>query len=296
MKRFNFNCDISSEVSKDSTMIISKELLKNNSKEVLKNNSLWNALFPTPEEEMNNLSEEEHEIQEKIEEISDVLEKLHIFLINEDLPDEEKKQLQDKEEYYLSLLDSFNSDMKTIAVQKKAVKTYLGKDFEEMDSEEEEKVTEEFESHIPSLLLTSFASTYKKMEDINSVVDRVKKESKSYIPEECIECKCITKEKNNRKNDIPHYHFVGKEYSIWTVLRPVLCFNCAEKLELSIPEKEELLDLVPCKKGSRQLSKEIIDKIEILQEKLEKYNTFEDEKFLDDIKNTMKNEKTSNIF
>lgn len=251
--------------------------------------SFWSqleAMLPTPEEEMEAMEKRSVELKEHIQEISEVLQRMEIALKN-DLSEEEKSEILEKQESYQVLLESFEADLQTIKIQKKTVATLYD---EEKDDDE---ANEEFLKQLPSLFATSYISATKKLEDVNTVVDKI---SRVILPEECIECGLIVKDEKNRKTWVQHFHFV--HYPEFSKIRPVLCINCFTKFRETNEEIKdisftEIEDKIPCKKGTKLYSSIIDKEYSLFLQKMKKYDEKEKENFISEVKSLTKISETS---
>lgn len=248
--------------------------------------SQWEAMLPTPEEEMEAMEKRSEELKERIQEISEMLEKMETVLKN-DLSEEERSEILEKRESYQVLLESFEADLQTIKVQKKTVSTLYD---EEKDDDE---ANDEFLKQLPTLFATSYISASKKLEDVNAVVDKI---SRVILPEECIECGLVVKDEKNRKKWVQHFHFI--HYPEFSKIRPVLCIDCLTKLyEVDEEIKEihftETEDKLPCKRGTKLYSSVIDKKYSLFLQKMKKYDEKEKENFISEVKSLIKTSETS---
>lgn len=188
------------------------------------NFELLSSMFPTPEEEIEEIEKDEEILKEKIKEAEENLE-----LINERIKSHpnEADELQEKWELIHNLLESFEYDLKYNNVHKKSLTNIY---FEESD----EKAEETFSTQLPELLATSIFSSKKKMEDVNTIVKKTENKTVIRKIEECIYCELILKDDKGRKTSKQHYHFVeleGVNLDFFEYYKPVICVDCIKKID-----------------------------------------------------------------
>ena len=210
--------------------------------------NLWEGLFamiPSPEEEFENIDKESGLLKEKIEELKDAIKKLERRI--SEINDEEILEfLQNQKEQYISILETYESDLSYNSVHKKSLRFLIN------DTEEDD---EKFQSQIPALLANTYVSTKKKMEDVNSVVKILEDETKHRKIEQCMECQTIIKDKDGRKTMLKHFHFTNFDTLEHHVL--TICIDCAQKIDelQSIIFNEDTTESsYICKKGKHILS------------------------------------------
>ena len=259
------------------------------------NFELLSSMFPTPEEEIEEIEKDEEILKEKIKEAEENLE-----LVTERMKShpEELENLQEKWELIHNLLESYEYDLKYNTVHKKSLTNIY---FEESD----EKAEENFSNQLPELLATSIFSSKKKMEDVNTIVKKTEKKTIVRKIEECIVCELVLKDDKGRKTSKQHFHFVeleGINLDFFEYYKPVICIDCIKKIdeenifqfkdELQESEEELSFDNDCCKKGLKIFSNNLSGNYPILIPYFEKVIQKEKEKIKDFI--TTKPEK--NIF
>jgi hypothetical protein len=259
------------------------------------NFELLSSMFPTPEEEIEEIEKDEEILKEKIKEAEENLE-----LVTERMKSnpEEIENLQEKWELIHNLLESYEYDLKYNTVHKKSLTNIY---FEEND----DKAEENFSNQFPELLATSIFSSKKKMEDVNTIVKKTEKKTTTRIIEECIYCELVLKDDKGRKTSKQHFHFVdleGVNLDFFEYYKPVICVDCIKKIdenivfqfnnELQESEEELSFDNDCCKKGLKIFSNNLSGNYPILIQYFEKIIQKEKEKNKENI--MMKPEK--NIF
>ena len=210
--------------------------------------SLWGGLFsmiPSPEEEFENIDKESGLLKEKIEELKDAIQKIEKRI--SEIDDEETIEfLQNQKEQYISILETYESDLSYNSVHKKSLRFLIN------DTEEDD---EKFQSQIPALLANTYVSTKKKMEDVNSLVKILEDETKHRKTEQCMECQAIIKDKDGRKTMIKHFHFTNFDTLEHHML--TICIDCVQKideLQSIIFNEDPVESSYICKKGKHILS------------------------------------------
>lgn len=265
--------------------------------------------LPTPEEELENIKKDEESLTVQVNEIKEFIEKISFRLIEiKDSSDpkniEEYEVLNNKKEEYISLLDTYESDLSYASIQKKSL-GYLIDDNEEAD--------QKFEEQLPELFVTTYTNTKKKMEDVNSVVDILKDQSKKNKIEICIECNAVFRDAQGRKAALKHFHLEGfenlKKY------KPILCIDCFIDYKNSPKCSNEELKNIEfeeaeadgsngsddgsnelCKRGNKIFnSKNILNSPE-LKEKGKKFFTLENQEFIENIRNEGKKSLFDSFF
>jgi hypothetical protein len=202
------------------------------------------SFIPTPEEELEEIEKDDKILQERITEAEESLQKIETRMKTHP---EETEELQEKWNFINSLLESFEYDLKYNKVHKKSLTNLYYENDDDI-------ANQEFSNQLPELFATTFISTKKKMEDVNQIVNKLKKDSIKAI-EECIYCNQILKDEKGRKISKQHFH-LNKENFIY--YHPVICIDCLETLypENSIVFKEEDHEDC-CKKGSKIYSNQL---------------------------------------
>ena len=300
-KKKLFTLDSSNEISEDSSCLFKTK--ESSSSLVLKSFNLgfdFFSLFPTPEEEIEEMEKDEVILKEKIKEAEENLE-----LVTERMKShpEEIENLQEKWELIHNLLESYEYDLKYNTVHKKSLTNIY---FEESD----EKAEENFSNQLPELLATSIFSSKKKMEDVNTIVKKTEKKANTRIIEECIICELVLKDDKGRKTSKQHFHFVeleGVNLDFFEHYKPVICIDCIKKIDEEnifqfknepndeLKESEEELeekisfDKDCCKKGLKIFSNNLSGNYPILIPYFEKIIQKEKEKNKENIMMKPKN-------
>jgi len=257
----------------------------------------WESLFamiPTPEQECENIDKESSILEEKIQElkniiciIEDKIKELSVVTDIEKDP-EEISGLLSKKEQYISILETYESDLSYNSIHKKSL-GFLINDTPEDD--------EKFQSQIPTLLANTYISTKKKMEDVNSLVDILTAESKNRKIEQCIECKIMIKDKDGKKTALKHFHFTNfntLEHHLMT-----LCVDCANKIEglqNMIFCEDSIENSYICKRGKNILSCSIEKENEYLTSKFKEIQEIEGKMFIENINKDSKKSIFSMFF
>jgi len=196
------------------------------------------ACIPSPEEELEELDKDNTTLQEKIKEAEESLKLIEDRMKTH--PDE-SEELKDQWEFINSLLESFEYDLKYNKAHKKSLTNLY---YEEDD----DTANQEFTSQLPELFATTFISTKKKMEDVNQIVNKLKKDSIKAI-EECIYCNLVLKDDKGRKTSKQHFHLNNDSFLYY---HPVICIDCVKIIvpDFTIEFKEEEYEGC-CKKGSK---------------------------------------------
>jgi hypothetical protein len=258
--------------------------------------------LPTPENELENIKKEEEILEINILEVKEVIDRIE-FRLNEITSEEELNssnekpnseeflELTEKKDYYIILLESFESDFEYIVSQKKSLH-YLIDDSPEGD--------DKFEEQLPELLTKTFVNTKKKMEDVNSVVKILEEKNKKNKIEQCIDCGLQFRDAQGRKTALKHFHLSGfddlKKY------KPIICLDCYQAFLTSKNESivsfEEDIDNHNelCKKGNKVFNSKIILNIPEFKEKANKFITMENKEFIENIRNEGKKSLFDSFF
>jgi hypothetical protein len=253
------------------------------------------SFLPTPEEELENVKKDEESLTNQVYELKNCIEKINARLeeIKDSSESEEFEVLNNKKEQYVSLLDTYESDLSYASIQKKSL-GFLIDDTEEGD--------EKFEAQLPELFANTYVSTKKKMEDVNSVVNILELQAKKNKIEICIECDATFRDEHGRKSALKHFHLEGfedlKKY------KPILCLDCFQVFKYSNEElkniefeedlsgeSEEL-----CKRGSKIFNSKIILNSPELKEKGKKFVDLENQDFIENIRNEGKKSLFDSFF
>jgi hypothetical protein len=223
------------------------------------------SFIPSPEEELEELDKDNNTLEEKIKEAEESLQAIENRLKTH--PDE-SETLQSQWEFINSLLESYEYDLKYNKVHKKSLTNLY---YEEDD----DTANQQFTSQLPELLATTFVSTKKKMEDVNQIVNKLKKDSIKPI-EECIYCHIIVKDDKGRKTSKQHFHLNNDSFLYY---HPVICVDCIKIVikDFSIEFKEEEHENC-CKKGSKVYSNILTNEYIELDEYIAKLKIKEKEK------------------
>jgi hypothetical protein len=223
------------------------------------------ACIPSPEEELEELDKDNTTLEEKIKEAEESLQSIEERIKTHP---EDSEELKDHWEFINSLLESYEYDLKYNKVHKKSLTNLY---YEEDD----DTANKEFTSQLPELFVTTFISTKKKMEDVNQIVDKLKKDSIKAI-EECIYCNVILKDDKGRKTSKQHFHLNNESFLYY---HPVICVECIKIVieDFSIEFKEEEYEGC-CKKGSKIYSNILINDYSCLEEYITKLKIKEKEK------------------
>jgi hypothetical protein len=237
------------------------------------------ACIPSPEEELEELDKDNTILQDKIKETEESLQAIEERMKN--YP-EETEELKIQWDFINSLLESYEYDLKYNKVHKKSLTNLY---YEEDD----DTANQEFTNQLPELLASTFISTKKKMEDVNQIVNKLKKESIKAI-EECIYCHLVLKDDKGRKTSKQHFHLNNESFLYY---HPVICVECINSFpELKSIEFKEEEHEDCCKKGSKIYSNILTNHYPCLDEYITKLKIKEKEKTQENIK--IKPEK--NIF
>lgn len=254
--------------------------------------------LPTPENELENIKKEEEILEIKMLEVKEVIDKIE-FRLNEitskedfrSSESEEFLELTEKKDYYIVLLESFESDFEYILSQKKSLH-YLIDDSPEGD--------DKFEEQLPELLTKTFVNTKKKMEDVNSVVKILEEQTKKNKIEQCIDCGLQFRDAQGRKSALKHFHLYGfdelKKY------KPIICLDCYQTFlkskNESIVSFDEDIDNHNelCKKGNKVFNSKIILNIPEFKEKANKFIEMENKEFIENIRNEGKKSLFDSFF
>jgi hypothetical protein len=223
------------------------------------------ACIPSPEEELEELDKDNTTLQEKIKEAEESLQLIEDRMKTH--PDE-SEELKDQWEFINSLLESFEYDLKYNKAHKKSLTNLY---YEEDD----DIANQEFTSQLPELFATTFISTKKKMEDVNQIVNKLKKESIKAI-EECIYCNLVLKDDKGRKTSKQHFHLNNDSFLYYY---PVICIDCVKIVvpDFTIEFKEEEYEGC-CKKGSKIYSNILTNDYPCFNEYIEKLKIKEKER------------------
>ena len=257
--------------SKKNLFKTDEAIVKYNSPSVWENMMNW---FPSPEEEMENIKKERQVLKDNIEEI-----KLGILKLEEKLNEtedlEEIESLNNQKIHLETVLQDFKADLNVSSYQSKSLSFLLKED------------DDGFETQLPELLIGTYISTKQKMEDVNSVVENIKKISKQNFIEECIHCEKILKDVMGRKLSVKHFHLTG--YENFNVYKPVICEECLIFLKIEYPELKDInfkenISEEACKKGSKIFSCKIEGDIAIFKSKMSKIYQKEKEESIKSLK------------
>jgi hypothetical protein len=223
------------------------------------------SFIPSPEEELEELDKDNNTLEEKIKEAEESLRAIEDRLKTHP---EETDTLQSQWDFISSLLESYEYDLKYNKVHKKSLTNLY---YEEDDDTANQKFT----NQLPELLATTFVSTKKKMEDVNQIVNKLKKDSIKPI-EECIYCHTILKDDKGRKTSKQHFHLNNDSFIYY---HPVICIDCIKILikDFSYEFKEEDHEGC-CKKGSKIYSNILINDYPCFNEYIAKLKIKEKEK------------------
>jgi hypothetical protein len=196
------------------------------------------ACIPSPEEELEELDKDNTNLEEKIKEAEESLQAIEERMKTHP---EDSEELQTQWDFINSLLESFEYDLKYNKAHKKSLTNLY---YEEDD----DAANQEFTNQLPELLATTFISTKKKMEDVNQIVNKLKKDSIKAI-EECIYCHLVLKDDKGRKTSKQHFHLNNDNFIYY---HPVICVECINSFSEfeSIEFKEEEHEGC-CKKSSK---------------------------------------------
>ena len=223
------------------------------------------SFIPSPEEELEELDKDNNTLEEKIKEAEESLQAIENRLKTH--PDE-SETLQSQWDFISSLLESYEYDLKYNKAHKKSLTNLY---YEEDD----DTANQQFTSQLPELLATTFVSTKKKMEDVNQIVNKLKKDSIKPI-EECIYCHTIIKDDKGRKTSKQHFHLNNDSFLYY---HPVICVECIKIIikDFSYEFKEDEHENC-CKKGSKIYSNNLINEYTELEEYIAKLKVKEKEK------------------
>jgi hypothetical protein len=252
--------------------------------------SSWESIFsmiPTPEEEFENIDKESDLLREKIEELKDVIQKIEKRVSEiEDI--ETIEILNNQKEQYISILETYESDLSYNSVHKKSLKFLIN------DTPEDD---EKFQSQIPTLLANTYVSTKKKMEDVNSVVQLLETKTKNNKVESCMECNIMIKDDKGRKTLLKHFHFTNFDSLEHHML--TICIDCAQKIEELQPiiftEDTSESEYI-CKKGKHILSCSIEKESDYLTSKCKALQEIEGKMFVENLKKDSKKSIFDMIF
>jgi hypothetical protein len=252
--------------------------------------SSWEGLFamiPSPEEEFENIDKESGLLKEKIEELKDVIQKIEKKV--SEIDDVETIEfLNNKKKQYISILETYESDLSYNAVHKKSLRFLIND-----TSEDDEK----FQSQIPALLVNTYVSTKKKMEDVNSLVQLLETKTKNNKIEECMECQAVIKDKDGRKTMLKHFHFTNfdtLEHHCMTI-----CIDCAQKVEELQPmifNEDSIESNYICKKGKHILSCSVEKESLYLTSKFKVLQEIEGKMFVENLNKDSKKSIFSMLF
>jgi hypothetical protein len=223
------------------------------------------SFIPSPEEELEELDKDNTLLEEKIKEAEDSLQQIESRM--KTYP-EESEDLQEQWDFINSLLESYEYDFKYNKAHKKSLTNLY---YEEDD----DVANQEFTNQLPELLVTTFVSTKKKMEDVNQIVNKLKKDSIKSV-EECIYCNLIIKDDKGRKVSKQHFHLTNDSFQYY---HPVICIDCIKTVvkDFSYEFKEEEHEGC-CKKGSKIYSNNLTNQYIELEEYTTKLKIKEREK------------------
>lgn len=223
------------------------------------------AFIPSPEEELEEIDKDNNLLEEKIKEAEDSLHQIESRM--KSYP-EEAEDLQEQWDFINSLLETYEFDLKHNKAHKKSLTNLY---YEEDDT----IANQEFTNQLPELLATTFVSTKKKMEDVNQIVNKLKKDSIKAV-EECIYCQLILKDDKGRKTSKIHFHLNNE---LFIYYHPVICIDCIKIVikDFSYEFKEEEHEGC-CKKGSKIYSNNLTNQYIELEEYISKLKIKEKEK------------------
>lgn len=223
------------------------------------------SFIPSPEEELEELDKDNNTLEEKIKEAEESLRAIEDRLKTHP---EETNTLQSQWDFISSLLESYEYDLKYNKVHKKSLTNLY---YEEDD----DTANQQFTNQLPELLATTFISTKKKMEDVNQIVNKLKKDSIKPI-EECIYCHIILKDDKGRKTSKQHFHLNNDSFLYY---HPVICVDCINSFpELNSIEFKEEEHEGCCKKGYKIYSNILTNDYPCFNEYITKLKIKEKEK------------------